>query len=196
MTEDEKITLDKKTFKVLASDTRVNILKSLTQRRKMLTELAKELGMSVSTVKEHLDKLSEAGLVVQRDDGHKWKYYELTGIGKKIINPDNDTRIWVLLSLSGVALLATAYDFVNRFMVGGMSALSQTSDVFTREAAKTVIDNITGGGAGAAAPQAINTGTGIIASVPTPILHILGLTMFTALIGISIGYLWKRKRNN
>ncbi|MBU0899041.1 MAG: metalloregulator ArsR/SmtB family transcription factor [Nanoarchaeota archaeon] len=193
MSEDEKITLDKKAFKVLASDTRVNILKSLGQQRKMLTELAKELGMSVSTIKEHLDKLSEAGLVVQRDDGHKWKYYELTRVGETILNPDHDTKIWVLLSLSGVALLATAYDFINRFMTGGMSAFSQTADSLTKEAAERVVENLTGGGA--AASPAIDTGVGLITSVSTPILHILGLVIFTALIGVSIGYLWKRKKN-
>jgi DNA-binding transcriptional ArsR family regulator len=82
---EEKITLDREAFRSLASGTRISILKSLDQRRKMLTELAKELDMSPSTVKEHMDSLRKAGLVILKDDGHKWKYYELTRNGKNIL---------------------------------------------------------------------------------------------------------------
>jgi len=39
--DEEKITLDRQTFKILASDTRVDILKSLKVRRKTLSELSK-----------------------------------------------------------------------------------------------------------------------------------------------------------
>ena len=103
--EDEKITLDKKAFKTLASDTRIGILKSLGVRRKMLSELAKEHKMSVSTVSEHLGKLVDAELIRQVDDGHKWKYYELTRKGKAVLNPE-EKKIWILLSLSLLAFAA------------------------------------------------------------------------------------------
>ncbi len=109
--EDEKITLDRESFKALASDTRVSILKSLDERRKMLTELSKQLGMSPSTVKEHMDNLSKAGLVVQIDDGHKWKYYELTRKGESILNPV-DTRIWIILSVSILAMIVAVGDLI------------------------------------------------------------------------------------
>ncbi|UCC91990.1 MAG: helix-turn-helix transcriptional regulator [Candidatus Aenigmatarchaeota archaeon] len=69
MTE-EKITLDKEVFKTLASGTRVDILKSLDVRRKTLSELSKQFGMSVSTVKEHLENLVSVGLIEQMDEGH------------------------------------------------------------------------------------------------------------------------------
>ena len=52
--KEEKITIDRKTFKTLASDTRVGLLKSLNVRRKTLSELSREHRMSVSTIKEHL----------------------------------------------------------------------------------------------------------------------------------------------
>ena len=100
---EDKITLDRESFRTLASKTRVNILKSLDSRRKMLSELAKQFGMSPSTIKEHMDNLSRAGLVVQIDDGHKWKYYELTPKGREIVNPTG-TRIFVILGLSLFAL--------------------------------------------------------------------------------------------
>ncbi|MFH1445538.1 MAG: winged helix-turn-helix domain-containing protein [Nanoarchaeota archaeon] len=176
-----EITLDQKTFKVLASDTRVSIIKSLGQRRKMLTELSKELGMSVSTIKEHLERLSEAGLVVQIDDGHKWKYYELTGIGKKVLNQGDDTKIWVLLGLSGIAIVATTFSFMSSFMP---ASTMQASSIADRS----------GSLVSEAAPKAIDTGTGFISYTPEPILHVLALVIFAAIIGISIGYLWKRKR--
>jgi len=115
--DDEKITLDMKSFKALASESRVTILKSLNKRRKMLTELSKELDMSPSTVKEHMVNLSKAGLVVQIDDGHKWKYYELTRAGKDILSPD-ETRVWVILGLSAVALIFTSWDLIRSSLFG------------------------------------------------------------------------------
>ncbi len=75
---DEKITLDRKSFEALAANTRVQILKSLNQRRKTLSELASQLKLSPSTVKEHMVMLQEAQLVEMKDEGRKWKYYELS----------------------------------------------------------------------------------------------------------------------
>ena len=81
--EEEKVVLDRKSFEALAVDTRVKILKSLKERRKTLSEIAKEQGMSVSGIKEHLETLEHVGLIEKKDDGHKWKYYELTKKGAK-----------------------------------------------------------------------------------------------------------------
>jgi DNA-binding transcriptional ArsR family regulator len=110
---EEKITIDRKTFKTLASETRINILKSLDQRRKTLSELAKELGLSVSTVKEHMDSLLDAELICLKDDGHKWKYYELTRKGSKILHP-GETRIWILICASALGIFLTAYDLLKK----------------------------------------------------------------------------------
>jgi DNA-binding transcriptional ArsR family regulator len=169
---EDKITLDRKTFRSLASDTRISILKSLDRRRKMLAELSKELGMSPSTVKEHMDSLRHAGLVVLKDDGHKWKYYELTRDGKSILHP-GETRIWVILSLSGLAFLVTAYDMLtgslmsagSLFKSGAPDALMQAE----REAAAT------------AAPLA-----GPAAQLPY--FSIMGLVLFGAIFALALGY--------
>ena len=115
--DEEKITLDKKTFKTLASETRVNILKSLDRRRKTLSELSKELKLSVSTVKEHMDSLIDAELVKLKDDGHKWKYYELTRKGYRILHP-GETKIWILLSVSALGVIYTFYDMFRKFNLG------------------------------------------------------------------------------
>jgi DNA-binding transcriptional ArsR family regulator len=104
--EEEKIVLDRKSFEALAVDTRVKILKSLKERRKTLSEIAKEQNMSVSGVKEHLETLEKVELIKKIDDGHKWKYYELSKKGSDIVGP-REIRVWILLSISTVALIAS-----------------------------------------------------------------------------------------
>jgi DNA-binding transcriptional ArsR family regulator len=103
----EGIVLDRKSFEALAVESRVRILKSLRQRRKTLSELAEGMGMSVSGVKEHLQVLEQAELVRKMDDGHKWKYYELTKKGSDVVAP-KELRVWILLSISMFALLMSA----------------------------------------------------------------------------------------
>jgi DNA-binding transcriptional ArsR family regulator len=110
--DEDKIILDKKSFGALAVDSRVNILKALKERRKTLSELSDELGLSVSSTKEHLGKLVDAELIIKVEDGHKWKYYELTRKGEKLVSPDQTVRVMVLL---GISLIA----FVWSFMVMG-----------------------------------------------------------------------------
>ena len=106
--DEDKIVLDRKAFGALAVDSRVKILKALKERRKMLTELSGELGLSASSTKEHLDTLVDAGLISRIDDGHKWKYYELTRKGGEIVTPDREIRVWVLLGMSVVGLASAA----------------------------------------------------------------------------------------
>lgn len=113
-----KITLDAETFKALASATRLTVLKALDERRKTLTELARDLQLNKATVHEHLGLLLAAGLVRKRDDeGRKWIYYELTWTGQGILRPEATTTFNVLLGLSalaaggGVFMLGRALDW-------------------------------------------------------------------------------------
>lgn len=69
----------------LSAPRRIGMMKSLTERRKTLTELSKEANISLPTAKEHLEKLEKSGLVRKIDTGHKWKYYELTKKGRRIV---------------------------------------------------------------------------------------------------------------
>jgi DNA-binding transcriptional ArsR family regulator len=110
-----KITLDAKTFQALASTTRLTVLRALDERRKTLTELARDLELNKATVHEHLQLLAAAGLVKKRDDeGRKWIYYELTWRGQKLLHPQETTTFNVLLGLGvaaaggGMAMLARA----------------------------------------------------------------------------------------
>lgn len=113
-----KVTLDMETFKALASDTRLGVLRALDERRKTLTELSKELDLNKATVHEHLALLTTTGLIKKRDDeGRKWIYYELTWRGERLLHPETTTTFAVLLGVSvaaaggGVALLGRALDW-------------------------------------------------------------------------------------
>ena len=110
----DRITLDRSTFKVLASDTRVDILKRISERKQTLTDLSEELEMSPSTIKEHLDKLVDADLIMPLDRGTKWKYYVLTKRGKQILKP-NQTQVFVLLSISIMLLFASTLSLIGAF---------------------------------------------------------------------------------
>ena len=98
--------IDRKTLKALSSDTRLDILKSLTDRRKMPAELSRELDLAASTIIEHLDKLEKSGLVVKRETGRKWVYYELTVKGENLIRPKAPVQFILLLSLGLILVIA------------------------------------------------------------------------------------------
>lgn len=106
--DDEKIILDRAAFRALASDTRVEILKELDKRRKTLTEISDGVGLAVATVKEHMTSLSASGLVEMKDEGRKWKYYNLTSKGKAILYPER-RKIWVVIAALMFTLVLSSY---------------------------------------------------------------------------------------
>jgi len=99
-----KITLDQESFKALASDVRVGILKHLDVRRETVTDLSGLMTLSKPTLLEHLEKLQSAGLVKRVDEGRKWIYYALSDKGRKILHPE---RVAITLAL-GVAVALAA----------------------------------------------------------------------------------------
>ena len=102
--------LDRKAIRALASDTRVAILKSLGERRKMPSELAREQNLADSTVVEHLKQMEAAGLVRKVETGHKWIYYELSDKGRNLAAPKWPMQFVVMLSL-GVLLVFSSMSF-------------------------------------------------------------------------------------
>ena len=97
-----KITLDQESFKALASEVRIEILKRLDDRRQTVTDLSNFLSLSKPTLLEHLEKLQAAGLVKRLEEGRKWIYYELSDKGRKILRPE---RVAIVLALSNAAAL-------------------------------------------------------------------------------------------
>lgn len=166
--EEEKITLDRKAFKSLASDTRIGILKSLDRRRKTLSELSKEFGMSVSTISEHLSNLAGAELVAQRDEGRKWKYYELTRKGKGVLYPET-RKIWVVLAISVMGIFLLGLDALRGGAVAEYRALTSVGE----EAMKAPA---------AGAP-----------AMALPWIHIIGIAVFAALLGAGIFLLYRNR---
>ncbi|HWG90947.1 MAG TPA: winged helix-turn-helix domain-containing protein [Candidatus Thermoplasmatota archaeon] len=102
---ESKITLDRATFKALASDTRLDILKLLDTRQMTVSEIGRALDLNKATCFEHLTKLVEAGLVNKLEDDRKWVYYQLTWTGRRILNPEKIT--FALLLSSSFAALVT-----------------------------------------------------------------------------------------
>ncbi len=97
------ITLDQESFKALASEVRVDILKKLDERRQTVTDLSGLLDLSKPTLLEHLEKLQAAGLVKRVDEGRKWIYYELSQKGRKLLHPE---KVAIVLALSTAVALA------------------------------------------------------------------------------------------
>lgn len=96
--------IDQQTLRALASESRLAILKSLGERRKMPAELQRALGLSASTIVGHLEVLERSGLIKRIETGHKWVYYELTQRGTDLIRPKFPVQFVLMLSL-GVVLI-------------------------------------------------------------------------------------------
>jgi len=186
----DKITLDRETFKALAADTRISILKELQKRRKTQSELAGVLQMSVSTIKEHLDNLESVDLVKQVDEGYKWKYYELTKKGRNIICP-SETRIWISLALMVIALGAALNNLLSKLMeiTGGQPGLLQTETMMSegvRGAAEDVAQKST-------APEALDFAQQTAAQ-SIPYVDIALVIILAIIMGAIIGYILRAKK--
>jgi predicted transcriptional regulator len=126
-----KVTLDMSTFKALASDSRLSILKILDGKKMSLKDISAETDLNKATLHEHLNKLNEAGLVKRRErDGHKWVYYCLTWKGECLLHPEN-TRIVVMFSAAFFSLLVSivsVVQYVKGRVIGWTSTQMGSSD--------------------------------------------------------------------
>jgi len=139
----QKIILDKETFRALATESRVLILKHLKNRRYMQTELAELLQLAVPTVKEHLDAMDKAGLVLRIDEGRKWKYYELSPKGRAILEPEEEKhQLWIVLSVTAFAFVGGIVGVVRSrlapYFSGEVYSAGQESLMAARSSAPTL----------------------------------------------------------
>lgn len=109
----DRVELDKSSFKALASDTRIEIIKYLNTNNMRVTDLAEKMQLSKPTLIEHLKKLEESGLIDKENRGEKWVYYRLTDKSRNLIEPKSDIRIKILLATSIVAFIS---GFVQLYM--------------------------------------------------------------------------------
>ncbi len=187
---DEKITIDRKVFRSLASDTKIDILKSLDSKRKILSELASELGMSVSTVKEHLDGLVRADLIKQVDDSHKWKYYELTKTGNDILHPGSN-KFMFILSAALLSMAAVLYDLFRPLtqISGESQSFGTGNSEMMLKSAPQMNDMIAESSRDAASSMVPES---LISSVPW--LHIGLIIIIAIMIGGCLVYLFLNRR--
>ncbi|MFH1055121.1 MAG: winged helix-turn-helix domain-containing protein [Candidatus Altiarchaeota archaeon] len=131
----DKITLDRETFKALAADTRIDILKRIEAHKLTLTDLSEQMSMSPSTIKEHLDRLVEVGLIEQDDRGMKWKYYHLTSKGRNILTPQ-ETKVWIMLGTTLLVLAGSAFTMLQKLS----TLLTQPSAILQGVATEEMAD--------------------------------------------------------
>ena len=139
-----KVTLDRETFKALASDTRLDILKSLDGRHMSLKDICTATKMNKATLHEHLVKLNEAGLIRKNErEGHKWVYYKLTWKGECLLHPEN-TRIVVLFTTTFIALWIGIVQFM-QYVKGtvmnlGYNILTVGNDAILTKGKEALVD--------------------------------------------------------
>ncbi len=84
-------------FKALSDENRLKIIGLLAQHPYSVEELANKLGLSVSTTSHHLSRLSQAGLVKIKVDGHHYYYsLEVDSLRKsaqRLLQEDNLPRL-------------------------------------------------------------------------------------------------------
>jgi DNA-binding HxlR family transcriptional regulator len=121
-----KITLDRETFKALASDTRLDILKTLDWKHLGLNEIAEVSNLNKATLHEHLTKLHEVGLIKRTERaGHKWVYYQLTWKGESLLHPEN-AKIVVLFTTTFIALWLGIIQVI--WFIKGTAVIEPASD--------------------------------------------------------------------
>jgi len=97
-----KITLTQDEFRVLASSTRIDIMKLLDESQLTVSDVSRRLEMNKATVHEHLTRLMEVGLVKKEDTDRKWVYYSLTWKGRNLLHPE---RVKVMVTLATIAIV-------------------------------------------------------------------------------------------
>jgi len=103
-----RVELDKKSLFALASDTRLDILKSLQPMRRTVTQLAESLGIDKAAVHRHLKKLEEGGLV-KRYEEHGFVYYGLSWKARDLLSPNENTRVIVMISSSWILSMVVMF---------------------------------------------------------------------------------------
>jgi len=108
-----KVNLDIESFKALASESRLDILKNLDGKKMNLSDICSRTKLNKMTLHEHLGKLTKAGFIKRIErDGHKWVYYKLTWKGESLLHPEN-TNIVILFSFTFILLFFGIFSIVN-----------------------------------------------------------------------------------
>jgi DNA-binding transcriptional ArsR family regulator len=133
-----KVSLDLDSFKALASETRLEILKALDGKKMNLNEITKATNLHKMTLHEHLSKLTSAGFIKKIErEGHKWVYYKLSWKGQSLLHPEN-TRIVVMFSMTFISLLFGVFSFIIHI---GQQPVSQVKELLSAPRSGPVYDD-------------------------------------------------------
>ena len=131
---DEPVTIvDREVLKVLSADTRMDILKALSEGRRMPSFMAKKLGKSDATIVEHLKAMEKAGLVRKTSaPGRKWVFYSLTERGEGIIG-GKGRKLVIVIALSILVVFTGAmfshYALPGQFGTDSLKRFSSYSEL-------------------------------------------------------------------
>ncbi|MBN2126977.1 MAG: winged helix-turn-helix transcriptional regulator [Candidatus Diapherotrites archaeon] len=120
--DEPELMISSEDMKALSSDTRIDVLKLLNERKYTLAELSKKKNVSAPSMKQQLKILEENNLIHQIDEGRKWKYYDLTKKGRIFLNSKKKPmHISLILSASIFLLFVTGIVFyANTMLYSGM----------------------------------------------------------------------------
>ncbi len=110
----KEVKFDNTDFKALSVDTRVKILKLLSNKKYTQSDLAEMLTITVPSVKEHLDFLLKAGFIEKIEEGRKWKYYSVTDKTKSLFN----SELYKFVITLGIFVILAGISFISSFQQG------------------------------------------------------------------------------
>jgi len=173
--EDSITIIDREVLKVLSVDTRMDILKILSEGARTPSHLSEKLKKSDATVVEHLEILTKAGLVKKIEQpGKKWVFYTLTERGKGIVS-SKSRRLVIVLSISILALLGGMFTFIQPYVQQGF---------YLAEKAAPSVENETLGAADN------------LALIQNQVFNYLPFILMAIGIAGIVFYIWKKSKIN
>lgn len=160
MPDENTSNLDKDSLYVVTSSTRIQILKLLIEKKQLTaTDIAKKLGLSKSTVHEHIEKLASAGLITKSEySGKKWVYYKPTWRGRDLFPQKDRMQINVVLGLVLMIGVSIALSAVFYVWSAGLSSTGGSAPPAFSASVSDAPDNITVYSSSAVKNLAIKTG--------------------------------------
>lgn len=177
-----KVTLDLDSFKALASETRLDILRALDGKKLNLNDIGKTTKLHKVTLHEHLIKLVESGFVKKKErEGHKWVYYKLSWKGESLLHPEN-SRIVILFSATFVVLF-----------LGIIGLFNYAREALAVTHGDEIIDD--GGPIKGPLPPGSNGVEPVVTSGQDPIFLYIALGCLILFIILAVISFWRYKRN-